>query len=130
LVGATLTVFYTQRLFDFEFLFSEKGLVPYSLAVTMVPEMLKPPFILYPSSESLLYGMHVVFVLLLIALTLGVGGRGLAFFCWIFHLVFVQRNITVVYGADFVATCWLLYMWMLKTDSYLTLSQVIKKRDF
>ncbi len=129
LVGFTLVIFYTERLFDFEFLFSDKGLVPYSKLNDLIGDAFKSPLTIFPSSESLLYALHVIFILALVCLALGIGGRAVAFVCWVLHLVFVQRNITVVYGADFVATCWLLYMWLLQTDAYLTLPQLLKKQD-
>lgn len=128
LVGLTLTVFYFERFLDFEWLFSERGLVPYSLAATMVPEFYKPPLLLFSSHEGFLYSLHIAFIVALLLLTLGLGGRILAWVTFILHVIFMQRNYVVIYGPDFIATVWLLYMGLLKTDRYLTIKQFLYKQ--
>lgn len=120
-VGLILFVFYTERFLDFDFLFSENGIFPYSLSVGFAPDLFKPPFLLYPASETWLRSLHLIFVCLLFLLALGIGGRVVAFCVWVLHLVFIQRNPVITYGSDFIATCWLMYMWFLKTDEFLTI---------
>lgn len=128
LVGLTVTVFYFERFLDFEWIFSEKGMVPYSLASTMVPEFYKPPFLLFPSHEGVLYGLHIALIVALVLLTLGLGGRVLAWVTFALHVLFMQRNYVVIYGPDFIATLWLLYMGLLKTNRYLTIKQFLYRQ--
>ncbi len=105
-----LFVFYSIRFFDIRIFFYETGLMtaPFAKILHVMESRYVLNFIL--SSDGLLYACYLVFLLALLLLALGIGGRVLALVAFILHLVFLQRNPSIVYITDTVATFWLFYL--------------------
>lgn len=127
-LGLTLFVFYAVRLSDFNFLFSEVGIYPYILTQTLTPDLYKSVIVAFQIPEAWLYIFHVVLVVLLLLIAFGIGGRTVVICAFLINSYFFQVNPAAVYGPDFIATLWLLYLCLMKSDRYLTLTQLIKKQ--
>lgn len=115
--GLVLFVFYLGRLFDYEFLFTDRGMLPLDVWNNNLPEVHESPIPWreLTRSPTLGMGLHLIFVVGLLALALGWIGRNFCWLLFILHIVFINRNPISIYGADMVATCWLLYLSL--TDS-------------
>lgn len=107
----TLFLNATLRAFHWDFYFTPVGGVPWEGALELLPEYYRPPFAIYPKS-NLAIGVYQALLLgSLLALILGLGGRiwgrVLALVAYVSHLALMQRNFSIVYGADIVSSFWL-----------------------
>ena len=115
ILGFSLAGFYAVRLVDFDLLFSEKGYITFEGAKSLFPEFYKPLVYLFVQNETLSYGLHVAFIVALIFVGLGIGGRFTNVIAYVLHVLFLNRNYAVVYGPDFLATTWLLCFCFIRT---------------
>lgn len=107
----TILILYGFRIMDFQFLFSNDGLLPFS-ALSDLPELLYTglPVEYLVKNDIVGYGLYILFILL-IALTLFYRHIWLiALVIYILNIAFLRRNPMSVYGVDMVATFWFLYM--------------------
>lgn len=127
LFACTLLVMYLIRLVDFDLFYSEKGMMTAEIAKAYFAEGMQPLIFIFPESTQLLMICYGVLVLLTVMLALGVIGRELTWLVFVLHLMFIQRNYTIVYGADSIATFWLLYLSLCRHNEHFN---VLKKRPF
>ena len=106
----TLLVFYLIRFFEVRIFFYESGLINAASAKAMHYYVSKNAFHLILSSDFWIYICYIVFIIVLFLMVMGVGNRLVSLLAFVLHLMFIQRNPTIVYGADYVATCWLFYL--------------------
>lgn len=104
---SVLFVMYLIRFFDIRLFFYESGLMGGASAQALHHWFTPKIFYLVPSSDMLLYLCHLLFIVILLCMVLGVANRLLAFLAFILHLVFLQRNPSIIFGPDVVATFWL-----------------------
>ena len=111
-----LTLFFTY-IFRFENLnlLTTDALVTQDKALFLYPEFMRPSFSWTFWPDSLTFSMHILFCLLILLWTFGVGGRILGIFLWILHMGFIQRNYAIVFGADVMAAVFLFYLVFIKT---------------
>ena len=64
-------------------------------------------FYFVPSSDMLLYLCHLLFIVILLCMVLGLANRLLALLAFLLHLIFLQRNPSIIFGPDIIATFWL-----------------------
>ena len=105
------TVFFLafMRLWNTD-LFNDSGLVPRSQAIKLMSESMRPAFELYFWPDSAAFGIQILHILILLLLTLGIGGRKLGWLAWLLSLGFIQRNYAAIYGADVISSVFLFYM--------------------
>ncbi len=119
-VAGIAFVFYFIRIFDFHFLYSNQGFLPYSDIQSLVPEfvhgLIRWEFLL--QNDQVSFALHILLLLLLLALFLGALPRPLFLLLLIIHWAFHRRNPYVLYGADMVLSYWLLYLSFTKTNHY------------
>lgn len=102
--GALAFSMYAIRAANWKFWFTDDGFLPAATALEILPEFHKPLVSWYPHSVSGAFVYQVVSLIALAMLTLGVFGRIAALVAFLIHVAFLQRNYTIGYGADFVAT--------------------------
>ncbi len=94
-----------------DFYFTDTGFVPAKNATGIRPEFYQPLLTWYPTSLDAAIAIQIAMCCGLVLLALGVfgriGTRVLAFLILAAHLSFIQRNYSVMYGADFISTFWL-----------------------
>ena len=105
-----LLVMYLIRFFDIRIFFYESGLMSSTSAKALRQIYADKAFHFILSSDTLLYLCYLLFIIILFLMVLGVANRLLAAVAFILHLVFLQRNPSVIFGADIVATFWLFYL--------------------
>ena len=104
---SVLFVMYLIRFFDIRLFFYESGLMNSASAQSLHQLFTHKVFYLVPSSDMLLYLCHLLFIVILLCMVLGLANRLLALLAFLLHLVFLQRNPSIVFGPDVVATFWL-----------------------
>ena len=115
LLGMYLIRFSEIRLF-----FYESGLISSSKAKAL-HHMMHPDklFNFMLPSDMWLYLCYLLFIVVLLLMVLGVHSRILAGVAFVLHILFLQRNPTIIFGADMVATFWLFYLILAHTPKQL-----------
>lgn len=124
ILGVTLLVMYLLRFQDFNLFYGDVGVVPGSLANLILPPSHQSPFPFYFVSESLALYAHVLFLVLLLGFALGLFSRSLTWLVFLLHLSFMQRNFTIIYGADLFANFWLLYLSLVNHNRYFSILNI------
>ncbi len=109
-LGVTMFTMYSLRLINFEWFYSESGIFPLSMRHMIMPEIMRPLFEVFIRDETAAFWGHILFVVLLFLFALGLVGRIGTFALFLLHIGFMQRNYTIVYGADLFNAFWLLYL--------------------
>ena len=102
-----LFIMYAIRGLEFSTFFSEIGLLPQADLNNYVMEYLKPPFTFFSASEDINRGLYALLLLFILLMVLGLATRLMTIATFFLHLIFLQRNPAILYGADLVATFWL-----------------------
>lgn len=92
--------------------------MPANLASQFMPPFYQPFIYWFPSTNGAVLIVTVAYLSLLLILALGLVGRQLMWLAWLLHLSLIQRNYSVIYGADVVATFWLLYLSLIDSHRY------------
>ncbi len=127
-ISLFIFIFYFSRILEFDFYFGESGILPYITSQDIIPYFYKTPFPIYPFNENLLFSYHILFLLFLLLMIIGVGGRTIALFTFCLHMIFFHRNYMIVYGADFMSGIALFICIFLKTDNYFTVLSLLKRK--
>lgn len=115
----TLLINLLMRLPFTELYYTELSGVPVDGATKILPLFHQPIFEWYPKSLMQAYFMEGAQLIALVWLLIGacgpVGSRLLAFLALLAHVGLMQRNISIVYGADIVSTFWLFGLCLMDT---------------
>ncbi|WP_374080392.1 HTTM domain-containing protein [Bdellovibrio bacteriovorus] len=127
LLCGTMVYMYVVRLMNMSY-YGENSWIPRSMALEALPELYRPLFLwcIWPDSLNLV--MHVLLVVLLVLLTLGIGGRWLMWMAWVINMGFIQRNYSVNFGADIIATLFLFYMSFTQSCERLSVLNLLRKK--
>ncbi len=121
LVGFGAFFFYLPRQFALQEFFFEDGMLPLSLAKEIYEGKFFAFYFAFPTDPAAIQLMHGVFLLALFGLGLGLFSRYWALVAFILHTLFLQRNFTVLWGADKVMSFWLLYLVLADSDRQFSL---------
>lgn len=122
-LGSVLFVFYFIRFLSFDTYYSDDGFLPLSELgkydlnfnyyildyVQMLP------------SEALFYVLHILFLILLLALSLGLLPRWATLLTFFIHVLFLHRNPLINYGVDYYATYFLFYLSFIQHSQFFSL---------
>lgn len=109
LLTGTMFHLYLLRTWNLNY-FTDEWVIPRSGALEIVDEFLRPAWVWFfwpDSATGLFHGLYVVALLLLF---LGLGGRILALFAWALHMGFLGRNYGVLFGVDVICGVFLFYL--------------------
>lgn len=115
-VCSVLFVTYSIRFFDIRLFFYESGLLSSDSAKAF--QKIETEHVLHfiLSSDAWLYMAHLALLVALLLMALGIGNRLLSVATFFLHLIFIQRNPSIVYGLDSAATFWLFYLMLAKVQ--------------
>lgn len=108
--GLTLFAFYFLRTFDFSLFYFDAGVMPLSAVFDIFPMEYRTSLFFYLTKPIYLWLGHVVFLASLLLFAFGVAPRIFAFIAFVLQVSFMNRNLAIVYGADFVAIYYLFYL--------------------
>lgn len=97
-------------------------------ALESLSELYRPTFAWFFWPDSMNFGVHVFFVILLGLLTLGIGGRWIMWLAWVLDMGFIQRNYSVNFGADVIAALFLFYMSFTQSCEHLSVMSLFRRR--
>lgn len=127
--GSILFVMYSIRGLEFNVLFSNEGLMPFDRAKLFAPESYQPLFYWFPENNTWLALCYITFLVLLLSLALGLIGRRLCWLVLVFHLMFFQRNLMTIYGADLISNFFLLALCFTNANTHFSLKNRIFKKQ-
>lgn len=113
-----MLLMYSTRFFELPLLYFNGGLMPAELASQFMPEYLKPPIYWFPTSDSMVVTFMCAHMGLLVLLALGILGQFTTWILLFVHLALLQRNYTMMYGADLVSTYFLFYLGFIQHNKY------------
>ncbi|HRO67401.1 MAG TPA: hypothetical protein PL182_07545, partial [Pseudobdellovibrionaceae bacterium] len=128
-IAATMLWLYGVRQVANMDAFSNEGLVPRSMALPLMAESYRPPFAwfsLWP--DSLAPFVHALFLVLLFLVLIGAGTRLWGPLAWILHMGFLQRNYSILFGADVLLGLSLFYLMFTRSERHLSVRAWWKKR--
>ena len=114
-----LFVMYVIRFFDIRMFFYESGLMSSASAKHLHRIYTDKAINFILSSDTLLYLCYLTFIVVLLLMVLGLANRFLSMVAFALHLVFLQRNPSITFGADVVATFWLFYLMFANSNKQL-----------
>lgn len=133
LLTGTLLSLYIARQFDLNLFYSDQGILPKKIAFAVMPEFYRPPWMLAFWPDSLLSTMHLLLLLGLLCLFLGIGNRFLSTLTGLgtvyLNEAFLQRNMSVMFGADQIGGIFLLYLAGSNHSEFLSLRSYLQKQD-
>lgn len=118
---------YSFRLTQIKLFYFNQGLMPAEKARDFFPEFYHSLLPFFSASDQITWIMHIAYVVILLGLAFGLLGRAFTFVALILHVSFLQRNFTIVYGADLVTTFWLFYLSFVKHNKYFSLLNYFNK---
>lgn len=102
------------------------GLVPRDFALNVMPEMIRPPFAWFFWPDSMNALMHGLSIACCVLILFGVKARWFAIPAWIIQMGFIQRNYSVLFGADVISCLFLMYLAFTRCDDRLSVLNVGK----
>lgn len=128
-LSGILVIQYLTRHRDLELFYTDLGILPKDLALKVLPEGFRP-FAVYSFWPDAWVGLvHGFFIFLLILLGLGVAGRLVGLLAVFLHLAFLFRNYGVAFGADQVASFFLLYLALTQSEARLSIRSWWRKKN-
>ena len=108
---SVLLVMSLIRFFDIRLFFYESGLMNRS-GVQAFQKMLnkEPVFDFLMLSDMWLNLLYLLFIVILFLMVLGLANRFVSAIAFVLHLIFLQRNPAIIFGADVIAGFWLFYL--------------------
>jgi hypothetical protein len=128
LFGLSIFVMYLLRFQEFQFFYFDQGILP----LEHVSEMSKfigreSLFQFFLKSDVGIYYQGIAHLILLFLFAIGMLGRATTWVLFVINLGLIQRNWTIVYGADLFTNFWLLYLSFVQHDKYFSLKNIISK---
>lgn len=117
---SVMLFFYFTRAFDVEFFFSESGLLPSSYRANLEIFKFHPTILAGLENTLLLHTMHSLFLLTLLFCAAGFLTRISCIAAFLLHLMFLNRNMSVMFGVDMIGTFYMLYMCFARSNAYLS----------
>jgi hypothetical protein len=102
--------FYFTRAFDVEFFYSSVGILPSWYAKQIEYFRFHPTIFSDQTPLWVLQSAHTVFLAALLLQTIGLFTRPAAVVTYLLHMMFLNRNLTVMFGVDMIGTFFLLYL--------------------
>lgn len=118
--------FYFTRAFDVEFFYSDSGLLPDSYRMNLEYFKFHPTIFSGIENVPVLHAMHSLFLVLLLFCAIGFFTRFATIGAFLLHLMFLNRNMTVMFGVDMIGTFYMLYMCFANSNAYFSLDSKIR----
>lgn len=108
--------------------YGPQALIPGSQAFDVFSDFYKPYFKLFFWPDNLASTMHFVYIGLLALATVGLSNRPLMILTWVIAQGFIQRNFSVLFGADVIGTLFMFYVSFTRCNEYFSLRRLFSKK--
>ncbi|MCO5141832.1 MAG: HTTM domain-containing protein [Oligoflexia bacterium] len=123
---SVILFFYISRQADVLFFFSENGILPSSYMKGL--DIFKyHPSILPLLSDGMIIFLHIIFLILLFFCIIGFFTKSSTILVYFLHMMFINRNMGVMFGVDMISTFFLLYLCFAQTNAYYSIDKKISK---
>jgi hypothetical protein len=126
---AVMLFFFFTRAFDVDFFYSDTGVMPLAHRASLDYFKYHPTFLTLVPDGKTLQWIHSAFLLCLLSLLLGFKTRVSAILTYFMHMMFINRNISVMFGVDMIGTFFFLYLCFANSGAYFSLDSWMKKSD-
>lgn len=127
--SSVLFFFYITRAFDVDFFYSDNGIMPIAYRSTQEYYKFHPTFLSYFASAQTIQIFHCFFLLCIFSLLIGFQTRISAILTYVLHLMFTNRNISVMFGVDMISTFYFLYLCFANCSAYFSIDSLLKKSN-
>ncbi len=128
LLGLSMLVMYLMRASEFDFFYLNNGVMPVAQALDAMPAGYQTTVPFFLTSDVGIHWQGIAHLLLLTLFTLGVFGRSLTWLLFVINLGLIQRNISIVYGADLFGNFWLFYLSFADHNRYFSILNWFRKQ--
>jgi len=108
--GSVMFVFYLTRIPDLAFFYGDDGIMPLSHLNSLEFIAWHPTVFTWLTGITAIHVAHAVFCCALLTLALGLFTRVSAITVYFLHLMFLNRNMSVMFGVDTIGTFYFLYL--------------------
>lgn len=106
------------------------SIIPYDKALSLYPEFYRPAFQYFFWPDQMAASVHVGLIILLLMAVLGLSNRFLMLLTWVIAQGFVNRNYSMLFGADLIGTLLLFYLSFTNCHDRYSLKPYVLKRFF
>jgi hypothetical protein len=108
--------------------YGPESLIPSAQAFDIFSDFYKPylKFFFWPDAWA--SQIHLLYIFLLGLATLGLSNRVLMILTWVIAQGFIQRNFSVLFGADVIGTLFLFYLGFTRCNEYFSLRRLFTKK--
>lgn len=103
------------------------SLIPRADALALYPDFYRPYFEYFFWPDSIAQIIHGVLIALLALATLGLTNRPLLILTWVIGQGFINRNYSMLFGADVIGGLFLFYLSFTKCSDFFTIKVFLKK---
>lgn len=124
----TLFLMYLNRHRDVELFYTDTGILPKEISLQVLLEGFRPFAVYSFWPDSWVSWVHALYIFLLLLMALGALGRFLGLITVFLHLAFLFRNYGVAFGADQIASAFLLYLVLTRSHAKLSVLEWWRKK--
>lgn len=108
--------------------YGPEALIPGAQAFDVFSDFYKPYIKLFFWPDHLASMVHVFYIFLLALATLGLSNRPLMILTWVIAQGFIQRNFSILFGADVIGTLFLFYLSFTRCNEYFSLRRFFSSK--
>ncbi len=124
---AVMLICYIGRAFDLDFFYGANGILPGWHLKNMEIARFHPTIITDAWKSSWLHGLHSLFLLSIFLQMLGLCTRFFSILTYLLHMIFVNRNLGVMFGVDMIADFYFLYLCFAQSNTHYSIDAWRKK---
>jgi hypothetical protein len=109
--------------------FGIDSLIPRADALSVYPEFYRPYFEYFFWKDSMASIVHYVLIFLLFLATLGLTNRPLLFLTWVISQGFINRNYSMLFGADVIGGLFLFYLSFTNCTEFFSVKNIFFKKN-
>lgn len=123
--GSVMFFFYFTRCLDAAYFYGANGIMPAPFLKTVELFRYHPTVISEAWSDGQVVALHLFFLVFIASLTLGFCTRISAIVTYLIHMMFVNRNMSVMFGVDMIATFFFLYLCFSNSGARFSLDSIL-----
>lgn len=107
--------------------YTAESMIPRDMALGMFPDFYRPFFAFFVWPDRWAASAHLLLMALYLLNTFGLSNRIVMFVTWAIAQGFIQRNYSILFGADMIGNLLLFYLSFTKSNDYFSLKSKILK---
>ncbi len=125
-LGSTLLYLAISRQFNID-QYNLNSFIPKEEALSIYPDFYRPVLQFFFWPDQWAFVVHLCYILLLFLFILGLSNRFLSIFTWVLAQGFINRNYSMLFGADLIGTLFFFYLSFTNCHDRLSIKSFFKK---